>query len=481
MSLKELFLKDTIIYGFTSYLSLAAAFFLTPVYTRILTKADYGTMDLFNTWNNFFLLILPLGLTSAILRLYSDFKNDELLKRQYLGTLFLTISGTYIIYLILMLVFVSPLKAFYFKEGYTYSLYCISLIIIPLQILTDYFQSLNRIEFKKYTYVAINLVNFVLLTTLGFILVYYYEVGVIGFFIASLIAVTSSFLIALYSGYKKIYLNFDFRVFKSAISYSIYLLLVIIFLRFTYIVDRTLINNFLSIKEVGEYSIAMRLGNIMDILIGGFTTAWFPYALSLINSENRAEIYRKAFRYYLIIFTGTALLINLFIKELLLFIAPSYLSVEAVAYMIISNSVIAGTAHFFGLGIHIAKKSYFFIISASISFVVNVLFSYLLVTRLGMFGIVLGSVFAIIAWSLVDYFISFRLENITFKIRYLFLSILFLSFASIGIYYFNKLEISLVLQVVVKIFISLIFVSALLIVEKQNVITLVKEIKERFK
>jgi O-antigen/teichoic acid export membrane protein len=481
MSLKELFFKDTIIYGLTSYLSLAAAFFLTPIYTRILSKADYGIMDLFNTWNNFFLLILPLGLTSAILRLYSDFKDDELTKRKYLGTLFLTILGSYTIYILIMIFFISPIRSFYFREGFVYSLYWISLLIIPLQILTDYFQSLNRIEFKKYIYLAINLTNFALLTGLGVMLVYFNEMGVMGFFIASLVATTLSFLIALYNSYEKIYLSFDFKIFKSAIKYSIYLLLVIVFLRFTYIVDRTLINSFFSIKEVGEYSIAMRLGNIMDIFIGGFTTAWFPYALSLMNAENRNDVYQKAFKYYLIIFTSIAFIICLFVKELLLFLAPSYLSVEPIAYMIIANSVIAGTAHFFGLGIHIAKKSYFFILSASISFTVNVLFSYLLVQQIGMFGIVLGSILAILTWTLVDHFISYKLESIFFKLNQLFLSVFLLILASSGIYYFNKLEISFLFQVIVKIFISLIFVSILIIWEKKNVIILIEEIKGRLR
>ena len=78
MQLRKVFFNDTLVYGVTGYLGLVASFFLTPFYTRILTKEDYGLLDLFNVWNSFFALVLPLGLFTAILRLYKDFKNKIL-------------------------------------------------------------------------------------------------------------------------------------------------------------------------------------------------------------------------------------------------------------------------------------------------------------------------------------------------------------------------------------------------------------------
>ena len=59
MQLRKVFFNDTLVYGVTGYLGLVASFFLTPFYTRILTKEDYGLLDLFNVWNSFFALVLP--------------------------------------------------------------------------------------------------------------------------------------------------------------------------------------------------------------------------------------------------------------------------------------------------------------------------------------------------------------------------------------------------------------------------------------
>ena len=82
--LKRIF-SDSIIYGVSSYLSVVAAIFLTPIYTRILLKTDYGAMDIINTWISLVVAILPLGLLNAVVRFYPDFKADPEQRKKYLS------------------------------------------------------------------------------------------------------------------------------------------------------------------------------------------------------------------------------------------------------------------------------------------------------------------------------------------------------------------------------------------------------------
>ena len=84
MNIIKILFKDSFIYGISSYVNLLAAFILTPIYTRILSKESYGLMDLCVTWNNFFMLIIPLGLTAAMLRTYQDYKTSPEKKKENL-------------------------------------------------------------------------------------------------------------------------------------------------------------------------------------------------------------------------------------------------------------------------------------------------------------------------------------------------------------------------------------------------------------
>ena len=479
MSLKSIFLKDTVIYGFTSYLGLVAAFFLTPIYTRILSKADYGTMDLFNTWNNFFLLILPLGLTTAILRLHVEFSGDPDSRRKYLGTLFWTILGNYLIYALILLMSVSVLRDYYYKDGFLYSLFYLSLAIIPMQIMVSYFQAINRIEFRKYTYLSINLTGFIFLTGLGFSLVYVFELGILGFFLAALVGSIASLLIALVTGYRNIYFSFDTVILRQALSYSVFLILTLIFLKLTYLVDRIIITSYLTIQDVGEYSIGVRLGSIMGIVVGGFTTAWFPYAMSLINTQTRSEVYQRAFKYYLFLFGFAALVLILFTKELLLLIAPAYLSIEPVAYLLIATAFLTGVAYFFNLGIHISKKTQYLTIPAAASFLANVGLSLLLVHYLGLGGIALGTLLAVFIWLITQYFLSYRLEGITFDVYRVVLAMLIIAASSYFVFSFNSLQIGLYVTIGLKCLVLLVTVLALVTLERDDSTNLVADIRRR--
>ena len=371
MSLKQVFFRDSFIYGFTSYLGVLAAFILTPIYTRFFSKEEYGVMDLINTWNNFFILIIPLGLTTAILRTYGDFEKDPIQKKKNLGTLLITMIFSGVLYVIFSTFYAELIENYYFNNNVEYKLVYISYGIILFTVIISYFQSLNRIQFKVYRYLLINLIPFLVLIFLGYYLSIELNLRIAGFFYAAFISTFIGLAISVIFGYKNIHFQFDRSILKKTLNYSLPLLFVIVFLKFTFIIDRLIINNYLDLKSVGDYSIAIRIGNILQILVGGFTAAWFPFAMSKINEKDRDEIYNKGYRYYILIFSIITTLTILFTKEILLFFAPAYLNVDTTIYFILPSVTFGGLSYFFGIGMHIIKKTKYFIISSFLSFITN--------------------------------------------------------------------------------------------------------------
>jgi len=57
--------KDSLIYGIGGVLAKGIGFFLLPVYTRIFTPADYGTIEMLTVLNSFLGSILVMGMDSA--------------------------------------------------------------------------------------------------------------------------------------------------------------------------------------------------------------------------------------------------------------------------------------------------------------------------------------------------------------------------------------------------------------------------------
>lgn len=472
MSLKQVFLKDSFVYGFSSYLSLFAAMMLTPIYTRTLTKEDYGVMDLYNTWNNFFIVVIPLGLTAAIIRLYQDFSSKPTLKIKYLGTLLSSLTLSCIVYLFGHIFFSGYIELYYHNTELNKIIYILSLFIVVFTVLSSYFQYLNQVRFHKFKYLTINISSFLILSILGYILVVTFKFGILGFFIAGFFSSLVSFILCLLIVKNAIYLKFDLKIFKTAFKYAFPIFLVLIFLKFTFIIDRIIINYFLDLKTIGEYSIVLRISNVFQLIVSAFATAWFPYAMKIINDKNRNMIYAEAYKYYIYIFSFIAIIIMLFSKELLHLFAPTYLNIEHLLYISVPTVLVGGVNYFYNLGLHIFKKSIYFIYSSVLSFFINVIASIILTTYFGVIGIAIGSLIAILSWVGSEYYFSKKVSEIKFNILYLLTSIILLVFTGYFIFFVNKSIDSMLLLIKIKIIFLFSFTLFILLNKKTKGIIL---------
>jgi O-antigen/teichoic acid export membrane protein len=472
MSLKKVFIKDSMLYGITSYLSLLTGIILTPIYTRVLSKEEFGLMDLYNTLNNFALLIIPLGLTTAIIRNYSEIQSDSIQKKQSLGTLLFTLITGCILYVYFSLFFADFLRNHYFKSNIDALVYNLSLGIVSTSVLTSYFQSLNRIQFKIKQYVLINTIPFILMVIGGYYLVVNLKMGIRGFFFASFFGQLTGLVMAIVLGLENIKLSFNIQILIKALKYSIPFVFVLIFMRFTNIIDRFLISNILDLRANGDYSIAMRINNVFQIFISAFSTAWFPYAMSIIKMPNRNQLYRKAFKYYLIGFGFLCFSVILFTKELLLFFAPKYIDIELIIYPLLLSSLVAGCSYFFGLGVQIRKNTYLMIVSSCAAFTVNVVISYVATLYLGLFGIVLGTLVSSVVWVVIEYFLSKKSTILHFSLTKLWLTLFTVTILSVLCFALNSFSLVFWQLFIIKL---VLFTSSLFyIIRKNNFVSILK-------
>ena len=474
MQIRKVFLNDTLVYGVTGYLSIVASFFLTPFYTRILSKEDYGLLDLLNVWNSFFALVLPLGLFTAILRLYQDFKNDKILRSEYLGTLFTTVVVVNIIYLLLIILFKTFIINFYYEARISDTLYYLPAISLILTNFFGLFQSLNRTQFQKINYLIAALSAFILLSSLGFFLVVILKIGILGFFIASITSLFVGNIITITKNFNDIKFKFNWRILKESLIYSIPLLFVIIFLRVTFIVDRIIINHFFDLATIGEYSIAIRVVNILQIFVGAFTTAWFPHAMSIINEDNRNTTYKRVFKYFILFSSIIGSLIAIFSNEILLVFAPNYLNVINLIPVLLPTIILTGCSYFVGLGIHIHKKSKLFLISSFIALIVNIATSYLFAKQYGLIGIAYGSLISSLIWITIEQYFNTKLINLRLNIHYLIYIIL--AYFALGRLsnLINNFEQNILIKVSIKLLIISIILICFIVTNKEIKVFILK-------
>ncbi len=412
--IKNIF-SDTILYGITNYLGVIVGIILLPVYTRIFSKADYGVLDIFNVWNNFFIMLLPLGIYSGILRFYPEYKDNINMIKQMKGTILLFFVFISFVYVVVMLLF----KTFILQKAMHLPLedkgiYTLSLFVVIGSLFLELFKSFFRIEFKKLLFLFSSLINFFLLTFLGFILVYFFGFGINGFFIASVSSLFVANLFAFYFFKDKISYVFDKSLLFNILRYSIHFVSVSILFKMTDIIDRYLLSHYLSLSVVGEYAIAVKISNFYNILLSAITFAWMPYVLSKKDENELKQIIKTFASIYV---SGSVMFLVLLISfqdMLLRFFAPNFIDSGRLIPIIASYMFVNGAVYFFSLGIQIKKITKVFTFAAILSVLVNFFSSIALIKVYAEVGVALGSLFGSIVWVIILIYFSqkhFRIHH----------------------------------------------------------------------
>ena len=74
--LRNINLKAGIWYTFSNIINQAIAFFVMPIFTRLLLPEDYGMVNTYIAWVGIISIFIGLCLHACIMTAYKDFKND---------------------------------------------------------------------------------------------------------------------------------------------------------------------------------------------------------------------------------------------------------------------------------------------------------------------------------------------------------------------------------------------------------------------
>lgn len=441
MKLSQIIFKDSIAYGAVRYLSILSAIILTPIYTRLISMESYGAMEIFNTWNAVIIGCLPLGLLTALQKYYPENKNDKTSLKSMLGTILLSLIVLNLFYVLISLIIKDYFESLFFSEVTPLFniVYWQSIGIIFLSIIDEYNTNILRSEFKRNNYLTVSILRFLILTLLGFYFVYYTGSDYEGFYRASLIAVSISVLLGLYYNTKYISLSFNTSLFKQIIKFSIHFVSVFVLFQVNNLIDRFLINHFIDIKAVGVYSIGFRIATMANIIYSSFTLAWYPYAMSLKNSEHLQTIFNIVHKIFIIISILIISIVWLYRAELIYIFAPDYHDSYYIILILLVSNIITSGAFIYSLGLHYTNKTKYLSYAAFFSVLINFVVSIITVNFWGINGIAIGTLLGSIVWVFYQYYHAQKNFYIDFDNRYyLFFFLFILFYFTLDLFFYSK-------------------------------------------
>lgn len=288
---KKLF-SDTIIFAIGTFSSKVLVFVLMPLYSNILTDAEYGMADLITQTGNLLYPMVTLGIVSGCVRYALDASYD---KRDVFSTGVKTI-----LFGLTALFCIMPI--FYFL-GVIESFKLLSLVF--LFVMMSSFRALCsqfiRAIGKVRLYAFDGILSTVFVLVLNVLLLVVFKKGVYGYVWATILSdfLSAVFLVIAGKLYQYVKIkNTNRKTMNSMWHYSIPLIPNNIFWWITNTSDRYLITFFQGLGVSGLYAAAQKLPTIIVLVSNIFMDAWQLSAVSDMDKEERGRFFTSVFNGY---------------------------------------------------------------------------------------------------------------------------------------------------------------------------------------
>jgi O-antigen/teichoic acid export membrane protein len=408
-------LTHSSIYGLGTVIGRMVSFLLLPLYTRYFTPSDYGILEALSVATATLGIVVTIGIARALGRFYYESENS-VDRDKVLMTTYLTYIVVAILCIPLLLMVCEPLSILLFStETYSY-FFKISFCSLLLGGLIDIGLMYLRLIKKPRVFISITLTRLVCLIGLNVFFIVYMQMGIVGILYSTLIVRLLYSIGLTVVIWQRTSFGFSLSVCKEILRYSI----PIIFSRLGSTAvkhsDRYFVLFFLSISDMGIYSLSLKFGTVIhQLFTAPFNLAYIPRRFEIMERPDAAKTFCKVFSYYVYFIVFAGLTTSVLIQEVMTFmVTPRFMEAADIIPLVVVSMVIFGTQFHFDFGVLYSKKTeylaYTNIICACLQLTLNIL----LIPRFGLYGAVWSFIIVYSAEAVMLY----RLSQRFFVIRY---------------------------------------------------------------
>lgn len=355
---KSRIVSHTSIYLFGDILRYSTSLVMLPIYTRYLTPADYGIVELLSMLIDFTAIIFGARVSQSVFRFYctdtsEDDKKNIIASAFLLGVLFNGIA-TIVVYSLsgpLATTLFSDIGFKHYIELFSLTLFLMPLMAIPLVHI--------RAQQKPWLFFTFSIMKLVLQVGLNIYLVVYKEMHVEGVIYSAVISgVVMAIILTGYS-LPRTGMRATIATCKKLFSFSLPLKLATLGSFYLAFGDRYILNMFSDLSQVGIYALGYKFGFIYTMITWTpFEKMWDAEKYTIHKKPDAKPTYQKIFLYMCSVLILVGLCISLLTKDLLIIMAdPAFLSAHEVVPIIILAYMFQALTKYCDLGILLKNKT----------------------------------------------------------------------------------------------------------------------------
>jgi O-antigen/teichoic acid export membrane protein len=411
-------IKHTAIYSSSDLLAKAVGFFLLPIYTRYLSPADYGILELLSVTLSIIIIFIQQGMQTSFFRAYSfDYKDGLEEQKSVVGTSYFYLLFSSFILLGIIFLFSKQINSLLFQsKDYTK--------LVQLTIITGFFNTLSRIPFQLFR-AKLQSVRFSLVSILSFLInvclnIYFIlklKMGLSGIIYGNLLTAILIAIFTLFLIYKHLSLGISFHKLKNMLSYGLPLVPGGLSIWVLSVANRYFLERLSTTTELGLYSLGNRFSGLLEFLIiQPFLTTWPSIYFPLAREKDAPITFSRLFTYFLVIGCFCSLgVIAISSPAIKVMADPKFWGAFRVVPLLVFSVLLYGLFSLLNIGLFIQKKTKYnpLIIGAAALF--NLLLNYFLIPAYGMLGAALASFFSYLLMDLLAYLINIRIYPVPYE------------------------------------------------------------------
>jgi len=388
------FVKLTAGYSPVTLLGPLSSILLIPLYTRALEPADYGVVDVSLTFASLVSVFVTLGIDAALNAHFYDGDADH--QRNVVTTAAAFVGAWGLVVAGIIASASLPLARLFFKDAARNAIFyllAINVVSAPVYAVVNTGLRL-KMDIKRVNILGLSLLAAII--TLNAIFVLGLHMKATGIVAANIIANALACGVGLVLSHDLLRGRISRQLLQPLILTGLSLVPGGLSLLLLSNADRLLLTQFVPQSDIGLYSIANKLGNMVYLLLGAAWAAWWPMALEMVNKPDAPRQYARMFEYFAAAAMLLSLTIGVWAPDILaLFTRSAYVPAAPYALaLLVFYGPISAANNSFQIILYGRKHTHWISVSVITGAVVNIALNLFLNPRIGVWGAVWATVIA---------------------------------------------------------------------------------------
>ncbi len=404
-------ISNTAILAAGTFTSKVLVFLLMPLYTALLSTAEFGIADIVTQTANLIIPLAAVGICDGMFRFALDAKGDRVSEKRVFTSAFLVIMigsvGT--------LGLVQALRAFDALESYVF-IVAAYVVCANLHSAAAHFV---RALGKTALFAVQGIINTVLTIVFNIIFLIVFDMGAVGYVLSVIAADLCVTVVLFFVARLYRYISprsIDRTCISQMLRFSIPYIPTTMMWLITSVSDRYIVSAYCGLAENGLYAAAYKLPTLLTLVCGVFIEAWQFSLVKDATPEERSGFFSTVLKNYMgIIFMGASVIIAGAKILTSLLLADSYYDSWRFVPILVIATAFSALVSFLGTVYFLEKKSVMSMLTAMSGAVVNVILNFVLIPSRGALGAAIATaisymaVYAVRAYD-TRYYVRFDLH-----------------------------------------------------------------------